>query len=540
LGLCLLLGISSLLAIFWLESSASILCPSVIGAIAWKDVAQQSLVVVNGKVVDPSRSPSKLGKLLQTYAGKEISNLFPAYTMLGHTTLNSSTFSDGEMQACFEDNKVANYWVFKRILEDQQASLNITANGHLVGCSESQNSLNNSQACYYSFETRRLLRSMIVGDLLLEEKSLQKKFKEFTKPNYVIIFSKVYDISSYLRHAVVFQTPNWEFSTFNNVSLTVRPSSMMFPKELTVAMARGVGQDISDAFTQPSALKYLRCIDKLFYAGRVTPEAYRAICAFGNPLLLVLTGCIYSVVIIKFMVSLLFAFGRKAEAMDSYVTCFVPCYTEGYSMRVTLETLATSDYDDRKKLLVIVCDGNIKGKGNPAPTPQLVLEMLDWKGEEPDPKLYHALGKGSDKINMAKLYCGWFRFEAHSIPYIVIAKVGKPDEVSKPKPGNRGKRDSQLILMNFFNKLSDQKRKLSPFEYEMYYQVKYFLGIDPMLYEYCLMVDADTEVRPDSLNELVASMVTDPRKIAVCGESKDPSFWVICSMHFKTNAREYL
>jgi cellulose synthase/poly-beta-1,6-N-acetylglucosamine synthase-like glycosyltransferase len=43
------------------------------------------------------------------------------------------------------------------------------------------------------------------------------------------------------------------------------------------------------------------------------------------------------------------------------------------------------------------------------------------------------------------------------------------------------------------------------------------IGIHPFLYEYMLMIDADTEVYPDSLKRLVSSMVHDSRvKYSYC------------------------
>ena len=36
---------------------------------------------------------------------------------------------------------------------------------------------------------------------------------------------------------------------------------------------------------------------------------------------------------------------------------------------------------------------------------------------------------------------------------ITVAKCGNPKEQNQPKPGNRGKRDSQLILMNFISRM---------------------------------------------------------------------------------------
>lgn len=91
---------------------------------------------------------------------------------------------------------------------------------------------------------------------------------------------------------------------------------------------------------------------------------------------------------------------------------------------------------------------------------------------------------------------------------------------------NRGKRDSQLILMKvcygagcvrlwssktippckFLNKVFFDKRMM-PLELEIYRQMRDIIGVEPAVYEYCLMVDADTEVMPDALNRLVAFMV---------------------------------
>ena len=42
--------------------------------------------------------------------------------------------------------------------------------------------------------------------------------------------------------------------------------------------------------------------------------------------------------------------------------------------------------------------------------------------------------------NMGKVYSGLYEVAGHIVPFLVLVKVGKPSEVSKP--GNRGKRDS--------------------------------------------------------------------------------------------------
>ena len=72
---------------------------------------------------------------------------------------------------------------------------------------------------------------------------------------------------------------------------------------------------------------------------------------------------------------------------------------------------------------------------------------------------------------------------------MVVVKVGKPTERSKP--GNRGKRDSQILLMHYLNRVHFDA-PMSPLELEIYHQMRNVIGIDPAFYEYIFTVDADT------------------------------------------------
>ncbi|KAJ3352666.1 hypothetical protein GGF32_003623 [Allomyces javanicus] len=524
-ALVMMVVLASVLSIGWLEVSNSLLCPQLLGTMTWYQVAtSRNLVIANGRVLDITKSQTVLGKYLKPYVGKDVSSMIPAFTKLAHPAADSDAYADTDFAACVTSVRAADTWIMKRIVTDASGTLNLTADGRLVGCPKPGGRAGETESCFYSDATWRDVNRMVVGDILLDPAVIPKNFSDTNHPSYVVVLTKAYDVTSYLKQAVIYQTDNVATASYDAVQIVPNARGMFLQANFTTALARGVGTDLSGKLTQTSAGAALKCLDKLFFAGRVTPPIFKSICAFGNPMLLAISGSIYSIVVIKFLVSLLFSFRFKPAQMNAYTLCFVPCYTEGYSMRVTLETLAACDYEDAKKLIVVVCDGNITGKGNPAPTPRIALEMLGWQGEEPEPKFYHALGKGADKINMGKAYSGWYTYKEHRVPYIVIAKVGKPDEAKKPKPGNRGKRDSQLILMNFFNKVLNQ-RPMSPFEYDLYYHIKHVVGVDPKVYEYCLMVDADTEVEPDSMNELVAAMVNDQRKIGVCGETMVSNKW---------------
>lgn len=53
------------------------------------------------------------------------------------------------------------------------------------------------------------------------------------------------------------------------------------------------------------------------------------------------------------------------------------------------------------------------------------------------------------------------------VPIVLVAKVGNSQEASDSKPGNRGKRDSQIILMGFLQKAIFDER-MTTFEYELF------------------------------------------------------------------------
>lgn len=72
---------------------------------------------------------------------------------------------------------------------------------------------------------------------------------------------------------------------------------------------------------------------------------------------------------------------------------------------------------------------------------------------------------------------------------MVVVKVGKPAETLKP--GNRGKRDSQVLLLQYLNRVHFDA-PMSPLELEIYHQMRNVIGIDPAFYEYIFQVDADT------------------------------------------------
>ncbi|KAG0171100.1 hypothetical protein DFQ28_001203 [Apophysomyces sp. BC1034] len=208
---------------------------------------------------------------------------------------------------------------------------------------------------------------------------------------------------------------------------------------------------------------------------------------------------------------------------DLYTVMLITCYSENTEgIRATVESLSMTDYPDDRKMLFLIADGIITGHGETMSTPDMCLSLVTFDNESmknPDPKEYIAVAVGAKQYNCAKVYAGHYVCKGHKVPMILVVKCGNPDEQGKPKPGNRGKRDSQLILMNFFSRVTYNDR-MTPLDYELFQKIQYLFGVTPDYFEIVLMVDADTKVYQSSLRLLVNCMVNDNLIMGLCGETK--------------------
>lgn len=215
----------------------------------------------------------------------------------------------------------------------------------------------------------------------------------------------------------------------------------------------------------------------------------------------------------------------------AYTMCLVTCYSEGEEgIRTTLDSIAVSDYPKSHTMLLVICDGLITGSGESMSTPDVCVGMmrdLIIPADQVKPQPYVAIGDGSKRNNCAKVYAGFYKFNDETVPVeqqsrvpmITIVKCGTEEEQDAPKPGNRGKRDSQVILMSFLQKVMFDER-MTELEYEFFTNIWRISGVSPDKYEIVLMVDADTKVYPDALSRLISCMVNDSEVMGLCGETK--------------------
>ncbi|TPX21598.1 hypothetical protein DIZ76_015557 [Coccidioides immitis] len=358
------------------------------------------------------------------------------------------------------------------------------------------------------------------GDLVHSRKSLPQEAEERSR-QWASINGRVYDLTDYF----------YTVGVQNNLK-----QYDFLPRAVTDLFKNNAGADITEQWRDTDDFrKSMTCLNNQFYVGildfRETPR-----CEVNNYILLAFTIILCSVILIKFLAALQLGTKRRPSPQDKFVICLVPAYTEGEDqLRKGLDSLTALQYDNKRKLICVVCDGMIVGGGNDRPTPKIVLDILGVDPKIDPPALpFKSVGVGSEQLNYGKVYSGLYEYEGNVVPYIVVVKVGKQSEQGKSKPGNRGKRDSQVMLLNFLNRVH-HRSLMSPLELEMFHQINNVIGVDPELYEYVFMVDADTSVREDSLNRLVASCANDAKIAGICGETslqnEERSWWTMIQVY---------
>jgi chitin synthase len=438
--------------------------------------------------------------LLEKYAGKDATNLFPVQVsalcngvngvhpgvQLNYRTSNyteqSNTVSTSDLNARYHD--------FRWFSNDSRPD--------------------------WWFEQQVYLKSNYMKGRVGFQPDYMKKLASKEGRQIASIYGHVYDLSDYIPGGREVKYPPGE------KPVDPTPSTDFLDDSVKQIFMSQSGGDLTKyweglALDQTVRNNMKTCLDNLFYVGDVDTRS-SAKCLFAKYFLLSISIFLVSVIGVKFLAALQFGKKSMPENIDKFIICTVPAYTEDEeSLRRAIDSAAKMKYDDKRKLLFIICDGMIVGQGNDKPTPRIVLDILGVpENTDPDPLSFESLGEGQKQHNMGKCYSGLYEVHGHIVPFLVVVKVGKPSEVSKP--GNRGKRDSQMLLMRFLNRVH-YNLAMSPLELEVYHQIRNIIGVNPTFYEFLLQIDADTVVAPDSATRFVASFLHDTRLIAVCGET---------------------
>lgn len=459
-----------------------------------------AFVAIRGEVFDlgafaPNHYPSIVPqKALLKYAGKDASDLFPVQVD------SLCKGANGPIDPSIQIGKSTNV----SDSTDETPGEDTNFQYH-----DFRHSTNDSRPDWYYQQMDMLRQNHKKGNMGYTPGYMKKLGGK--SQNIASINGRVYDLSDYisgLRRAVKPDDPDVDLDFLDS-------------RVVDLFQQKG-GQDVTENWQSLPLSAGLRsdmkaCLDNLYRVGDVDTRNSTQ-CLFSQYFVLAVSILLVTIIGFKFFAALQFGKKNLPENIDKFIICQVPAYTEDEdSLRRAIDSMARMRYDDKRKLLVVICDGMIIGQGNDRPTPRIVLDILGVsESVDPEPLSFESLGEGMKQHNMGKIYSGLYEAQGHIVPFLVIVKVGKPAEVSRP--GNRGKRDSQMLLMRFLNRIH-YNLPMNPLELEMHHHIRNIIGVNPTFYEFVFQVDADTVVAPDSATRMVASFLNDTRVIALCGET---------------------
>lgn len=355
--------------------------------------------------------------------------------------------------------------------------------------------------------------------------------------SYVILDNMVLDVTDYLVSAT-----NIVKVAKGSYSRAFALDRMFLPLDLTILLFTKTGTDISSEVSKMNnAQIYKECMIELFHHGVVDIFDGQEGCNRINVGLWITMGIFLLYFLLKMNLAnstrigwiqrLLFKSQPNIQHnspryLPPYTLMFIPCYAESSeTIRQTFDSLARNNYPDTRKLLFFVCDGLTQSNSDSKETYLCILESLGY-GSTKDPEIrsYISLGQGARRINYAKVYAGFYESGRNRVPFLMIVKVGSPLENMVAKedgsraPGNRGKRDSMLIVLGFLERCMNlSHNRISPLEFELFNQCYNLLNIDPRWLKYMLVTDADVQVQDDVLTRLVSRLESDSKLLAMNG-----------------------
>lgn len=192
----------------------------------------------------------------------------------------------------------------------------------------------------------------------------------------------------------------------------------------------------------------------------------------------------------------------------------IPLYNEDYNtIRSTLESINNINYDKENILLLIVVDGLVNIPNTEERIDFVLLNRIlnnhkFINGDFVEPIVY--------KDNTLKIFSGLYK----DMEYSVILKCGGTNEINTSKPGNRGKKDSALIIYEtlYYNSIASVDNTYCNIIYAIEDRL---IQKDILLenYNYILIIDCDTDIERQGLNILLNHIKKNTECIAVCGQT---------------------
>jgi len=344
------------------------------------------------------------------------------------------------------------------------------------------------------------------------------------------LYDRVYDVTNYVKAINENREPvvDEEDETLDN-----NPAAYL-TSTLNKVIMNSLGGDATDLYEALfGSSEYIACLEEMFYTGLLDDE-FDTFCYTLNIMMYVMLIFVASLMVIQFIASMVYICPRhrtySEEDVMSPVMIMVPCYNEGDNeLRKTIKSVLNTLYPDENKVLLMVADGLVTGNGEDMSTPEHLANILGFDIDEfeDDTFEYDCIGVIHTK-NRARVYHGILQKGHKFLKYIAVVKCGLPEEAAtSAKPGNRGKRDSQLIIMGYYNRIH-YGRELTELDSAIQ-RAMVDLNLQADMVRFLMAIDADTRVDTMSITHMVYGMDKKEKVLALCGETKvdnKASSWV--------------
>jgi chitin synthase len=336
---------------------------------------------------------------------------------------------------------------------------------------------------------------------------------------WVSIHDRVYNVTKYVNDIRNEQTKQIEKD---------HPNAYLEPT-LNNLVINKLNEDATELFLSvyPDD-RQLGCLDELFYVG-IIDTRFDVVCFVLNILMYFLLVFVALIMIAQMICSLMYiAKGTRTyseEDTQDQVIVMVPCYNEGGEELIkTIDSVMGTTYPEENKVIFIIADGVVTGAGQELSTPEHLAEILGFEMDPHNDELYGYESIGLLTENKARVYHGYYEVEDRSLKYLVVVKHGLPmEQQGSAKPGNRGKRDSQLIIMGYFNRIY-HGRELSELDAAIE-DALIDLNMQSDDMRLLMTIDADTRVDEMSVTHMTYAMNQNDRILALCGETKVDNKW---------------
>jgi chitin synthase len=336
---------------------------------------------------------------------------------------------------------------------------------------------------------------------------------------WVSIHERVYNVTRYINEIRNDQTKQIEKD---------HPMAYLEPT-LNNLIVNKLNEDATELFKSvyPDD-RILRCMDELFYVG-IIDTRFDVVCFVLNILMYFLLGFVASIMVAQMLCSLMYiAKGTRTYTdvdTQDQVIVMVPCYNEGGQELIkTIDSVIGTTYPEENKVIFIIADGVVTGSGEELSTPEHLSEILGFEMDPYNDELYGYDSIGLLTTNKARVYHGYYEVDDKSLKYVVVVKHGLPmEQTGSAKPGNRGKRDSQLVIMGYFNRIY-HGRELNELDAAIE-DALIDLNMQSDDMRLLMTIDADTRVDEMSITHMVYAMNQDDKILALCGETKVDNKW---------------